>query len=49
MTNFAKQLEAAIDTYAQISGISFDVVAANCADLNSQTAKNVMLLMFAAR
>lgn len=47
MTNFQNQLEAAIATYAELSGMTVADVAARCADFDSQTAKNVMLLMAA--
>ncbi len=49
MTTFAKQMNEAIATYAELSGSTFAKVAAACADLDSQTARNVSLLMFAAR
>lgn len=48
MTNFELQLEAAISTYAELSGMERADIFAACADMASQTAHNVMLLMAAA-
>lgn len=48
MTNFDEVLKAAIETYAEISGMSIKDIVNECSDFESQTAKNVQLLMFAA-
>ena len=49
MSNFDKQLEEAIKTYSNITGESVADVKAKCSDFDSQTSKNIQLLMFAAR
>ena len=49
MTNFAKQMEAAIATYAELSGLTVAAIVADCADTNSQAFRIVSMLMFAAR
>ena len=50
MTNFDKQLKAAIETYAQIDGRSSKEIFSACQNNpNGKTAENIKLLMFAAR
>ncbi len=49
MTNFAKQMEVAIATYAKLSGLTVAAIVADCADTNSQAFRIVSMLMFAAR
>ncbi len=46
---FETLLKMAIETYAELTGRTFKDVAEECRDMTSQTAKNVSLLMFAAR
>lgn len=48
MNNFEQVMRMAIETYAELSGESFEEIAKQCQDYDSQTAKNVRLLMFAA-
>lgn len=42
------QMEQAVKAYAEISGMSQQEIFAACSDMDSQIAKNVILLMFAA-
>ena len=49
MTNFAKQMEAAIATYAALSGCTVAAIAADCRNMDSETFRIVSMLMFAAR
>lgn len=48
MKNFDAVLKMAIETYAEISGEPIEKIIDECQDFNSQTAKNVQMLMFAA-
>lgn len=48
MTNFDEVLQMAIEQYAELSGETVDSIVRQCQDFNSQTAKNVQMLMFAA-
>lgn len=47
--NVSEMLRLAVATYAEISGMSIADVAFECLDINSQTAKNVILLIEAAK
>jgi len=50
MTNFDKQLKAAIELYASLDGRTFKEIAEKCLkEPESLTAENVKLIMFAAR
>ena len=50
MTNFDLQLKEAIKTYSELDGRTFKEIATICFnDMESKTAQNVMLIMFAAR
>ncbi|HGV0794660.1 TPA: hypothetical protein ACNBW6_003883 [Escherichia coli] len=46
MENFENILKMAIETYSELSGISKEEIIKECQDFESQTSKNVQLLMF---
>mgnify|MGYP003658870757 CR=1 FL=1 len=49
MTNFDLQLKEAIKTYSELDGRTFKEIATICLnDMEGQTAKNVMMIMFFA-
>ena len=46
---FQQIIELAIEAYAELSGMSVHEVALACRDFDSQTAKNVRLLIAASK
>ena len=49
MTNFDKQLTAAINTYSELSGKSKEEIIKGCKIEGSPEYKHVTMIMFAAR
>jgi len=49
MTNFDKQLTAAITTYSELSGKTIESIKDECADFESTTSNIIKIIMFAAR
>lgn len=49
MTDFEAQMIAAVKTYAELSGKTAETILVECADYESPSARNVRLIMFAAR
>jgi hypothetical protein len=49
MTNFDKQLNAAISTYSELSGISKKEIINNCKNTESETYSIITKMMFLAR
>jgi len=49
MTNFDKQLTAAITTYSELSGKTIESIKNECADFESTTSNIIKMIMFAAR
>jgi hypothetical protein len=49
MTNFDKQLKAAIETYSELSGKTVEFIRNECMNFESATSKHVQMIMFAAR
>lgn len=45
MENFENVLHMAIQTYSEISGLSKEEIIKECQDFNSQTSKNIQMLM----
>ena len=49
MTNFDKQLKVAIETYAELSGNTIELIRSECIDFESATSRHVQMIMFTAR
>ena len=49
MTNFDKQLAAAITTYSELSGKTIELIKNECADFESTTSNMIKMIMFSAR
>lgn len=44
MSNFEKQLNAAINEYSELTGLSRSEILIQCKNFNSQTARNVRMI-----
>ena len=49
MSNFDKQLTVAIETYSELSGMTFNEVADKCTNQEGPVYRSVSMIMFMAR
>jgi len=49
MSNFDKQLKTAIETYSELSGMTFSEVSKKCTNTESSVYRSVSMIMFMAR